>query len=140
MSKKIHSLILPTEAETLAFGARLAATLKPPRILFLQGELGVGKTTLVRGLLKGLGFTGIGKSPTYTLVEPYELKIGSVYHFDLYRLTNPEELEFIGIRDYFNENAICLIEWPEHGLGFLPKADLNIELKIVPEGRLLTID
>lgn len=119
---------LRSEADTLALGARLAQTLRPGCTVFLKGELGVGKTTLVRGLLRALGHAGAVKSPTFTLVEPYELNGWRIYHLDLYRLASPDELEYLGVRDYFDGQGVCLVEWPERGAGVLPEADLLIEL------------
>ncbi len=118
-----------------ALGAELARTLKDGAMVYLTGELGAGKTTLVRGLLRALGHTTTVKSPTYTLVEPYFLQGRHVYHFDLYRLTGPDELEAIGARDYFHPGALCLIEWPERGRGFLPAPDIEIALSHDPAGR-----
>lgn len=125
---------LPDAIATEAVGKELAAIVKAPIVIFLVGELGAGKTTLVRGFLGGLGYEGSVKSPTFTLVEPYQFEDYGVYHFDLYRLDVPEELESIGIRDYFTADAIVLVEWPERGVGFLPKADLILELSVAPEG------
>jgi tRNA threonylcarbamoyladenosine biosynthesis protein TsaE len=125
---------LPNEAAMEQFGAALLTAL-PKGVVFLQGNLGMGKTTLSRGLLRAAGHQGSVKSPTYTLVEPYELESGTINHFDLYRLMDPEELEFLGIRDYFNEQTLCLVEWPDKGEGLLPEPDLIIDLTPKDEGR-----
>jgi tRNA threonylcarbamoyladenosine biosynthesis protein TsaE len=111
------------------FGRLLGTACRGGSVLFLEGTLGMGKTTLSRFLVQGLGWTGKVKSPTYTLVEQYELPSVTVHHFDLYRLSDPEELEFMGVRDLETENAIWLVEWPEKGRGFLPQQDIEVHLR-----------
>jgi len=133
------TLTLSNESSTLAFGAQLANACPTNCIIFLQGDLGAGKTTLVRGFLQSLGHMGKVKSPTYTLVEPYELTNKHIYHFDLYRLTDPNELEEMGIRDYFSHPAIHLIEWPERGKNQLPEADLTCYIHTLTEGRQIQL-
>ena len=122
------------------FGEKLAASLKSGGVVYLDGNLGMGKTTLVRGMLRGLGYSGPVKSPTYTIVEPYELAGIEAFHFDLYRISDAEELEYMGIRDYFKEGALCLIEWAEMGEGVLPKPDLIVHLNLVRHGRSISIE
>lgn len=134
------TIFLSDEIATEAIGKKLAAVVKSPCIIFLKGELGAGKTTIVRGFLRGFGYQDIVKSPTFTLVEPYRFELCTVYHFDLYRLNHPEELEHMGIRDYLTDDAILLVEWPEHGLDFLPKPDLILELSLATDGRVLKIN
>ncbi len=132
-------LSLKDEFETIALGAKIAGALSGGELIFLQGELGAGKTTLVRGLLNALGHSGNVKSPTYTLVEPYSITGLDVYHFDLYRINDPEELEAMGIRDYCDGKAICLFEWPEQGADVLPEADITLFLSHISSGREVEI-
>ena len=119
---------LKNETETTDIGAKVSSCLQGGEVIYLKGELGTGKTTFVRGMLNGLGFTGNVKSPTYTIVEPYSVNNHVIYHFDLYRLDDPEELESLGIRDYCDGQSICFFEWPEKGGNLLPNADINLEL------------
>jgi tRNA threonylcarbamoyladenosine biosynthesis protein TsaE len=134
-----YQLALDDEAATETLGARLAQHLRDGLVIYLTGDLGAGKTTLVRGLLRHLGHTGAVKSPTYTLLEEYRLGGRSLYHFDLYRLHDPEELELIGIRDYADGRAIFLIEWPERGQGWLPQPDLVVKLEQEQQGRTASL-
>ena len=132
--------VVPSESELEAFAGQLASLASAGLVIYLRGPLGAGKTTFARGFLRGLGYSGIVKSPTYTLVEPYSFSTGlTCYHFDLYRLADPEELEFTGVRDYFNASSICLIEWPEKAAGFLPAADIECELEHHAQGRKMKL-
>lgn len=137
-----HQLWLADESATIAFGQALGAALAAvPALttLFLQGDLGAGKTTLTRGILQSFGHTGRVKSPTYTLVEEYKLPQRTLYHFDLYRLGDPEELEYMGIRDYFCETSVCILEWPERGEAVLPDPDIILTLTVQDGGRLVKL-
>jgi tRNA threonylcarbamoyladenosine biosynthesis protein TsaE len=128
-----------TEA-TEQFGEELFLSLAPKSLVFLQGDLGAGKTTMVRGFLRAAGYSGVVKSPTYNLVEEYLVNGRKIFHFDLYRVVDPEELEWMGIRDYFDQDSICFIEWPDNGNGFLPKPDRVIFLKVQGIGRSITVN
>ena len=140
----------------MEFGGRLATAtfqtekrsgydLSPPEgiphlggMIYLQGDLGAGKTTLSRGFMRAFGYTGAVKSPTYTLVEPYEFELCNIYHFDLYRLADPEEVAYLGTDEYFAESNLCIVEWAEKGAKWLPGADLVIDIADEGTGRRLT--
>lgn len=126
---------MPDPAATEALGRALAAGAAPGRVVHLRGDLGAGKTTLVRGLLRGLHYAGRVKSPTYTLVEPYDLSRLHFYHFDFYRLKDRSEWEQAGLREYFNAHSLCVVEWPERAGGLLSPPDLEIYLSFAGEAR-----
>ncbi|WP_457673632.1 tRNA (adenosine(37)-N6)-threonylcarbamoyltransferase complex ATPase subunit type 1 TsaE [Thiolapillus sp.] len=139
MSDSLH-LFAGSEQEQMAQGAALAAAMgQRPLLIFLRGDLGTGKTTLVRGLLRGRGYEGPVRSPTYTLVEPYEFPGGELFHLDLYRLVDPEELEFLGGREIFSGAHQMLVEWPARGEGWLPEPDLEIRFAHQEQGRELLL-
>jgi len=129
---------LAAEADTLALGAELAGGLEAGMVIYLAGELGAGKTTLARGVLRALGYGGKVKSPTFTLVELYEVSSLYLYHFDFYRFDDPRELADAGFRDYFNPDSVCLVEWPEKAAG-LPPADVLISMRLEATGRRVEI-
>ncbi|MFA7241127.1 MAG: tRNA (adenosine(37)-N6)-threonylcarbamoyltransferase complex ATPase subunit type 1 TsaE [Sulfuricellaceae bacterium] len=126
---------LADESATMALGAELSRTLAPGLVIYLNGDLGAGKTTLARALLHALGYRGKVKSPTYTLLEIYVVSSLYLYHFDFYRFNNPDEWHEAGFREYFNEATVCLVEWPEKAGGLLPPADIEIGLFVEGEGR-----
>ncbi|MFC3530867.1 tRNA (adenosine(37)-N6)-threonylcarbamoyltransferase complex ATPase subunit type 1 TsaE [Vogesella facilis] len=126
---------LSDEAATLQLGQTLAASLQPGLQLQLHGDLGAGKTTFTRGLLRGLGHAGRVKSPTYTLVESYPLPLATVHHFDLYRFNDPQEWFDAGFADYLAADTLCIVEWPQKAAGVLPAPDLTLELQLAGDGR-----
>ncbi|MCK5121571.1 MAG: tRNA (adenosine(37)-N6)-threonylcarbamoyltransferase complex ATPase subunit type 1 TsaE [Methylococcales bacterium] len=132
-------ITLLNEQETEQLGAELWRILPEKCLIFLNGDLGAGKTTLTRGVLRAAGHKTAVKSPTYTLVEEYDLPNRKVFHFDLYRVKDPEELEWMGIRDYLDQQSLCFIEWPELGKGFLPEPDVELTISTVGEGREVEI-
>lgn len=142
-TKPVKKYDLVDENSTVAMGCLLADIvkneLKQGIVVYLSGDLGAGKTTLTRGFVQGMGHVGHVKSPTYTLVEPYDLADWHIYHFDLYRLADPEELEYMGIRDYFNDESCCFIEWPDKGKGMLAQPDLYLHLDYVKKERCITL-
>jgi tRNA threonylcarbamoyladenosine biosynthesis protein TsaE len=132
-------ITLLNEQETEQLGAELWRILPKKCLVFLNGDLGAGKTTLTRGVLRAAGHKTAVKSPTYTLVEEYDMPNGKVFHFDLYRIKDPEELEWIGMQDYLEQQSLCFIEWPELGKGWLPAADIELSITTVGSGRVIEI-
>ncbi|MXP56377.1 tRNA (adenosine(37)-N6)-threonylcarbamoyltransferase complex ATPase subunit type 1 TsaE [Pantoea sp. Mhis] len=130
---------LSDEDATLRLGANLANLCNKSIIIYLDGSLGTGKTTFSRGFLQALGYRGYVKSPSYMLVESYNLGSDMVYHFDLYYLNNPKQLEFIGIRDFFNKEVMYLVEWSQNGIGILPEPDLKLIFKYIENIRQVEI-
>lgn len=135
--KQNFTQVLPDEAATLAIGQQFAQHLPVGVTIFLHGDLGAGKTTFTRGVLQGLGHKGRVKSPTYTIVEPYNLADKMLYHFDLYRFNDEEEWEMADFRDYFNAESICMIEWPEKALNLLPKPDVEVFIHHQGQARMI---
>jgi tRNA threonylcarbamoyladenosine biosynthesis protein TsaE len=133
------TLLLENEEATVKLGGKLAAFMRPGLVVYLRGNLGSGKTTLVRGLLRGLGFTGKVKSPTFTIVESYAISRLDLYHIDFYRFTNPMEWRDSGFREYFDGTSICIVEWPEHAGELLPPADIEIVFAILEQGRKVEV-
>lgn len=130
---------IPQVADMEALGARLAPSITKVQLIYLRGELGTGKTTLVRGLLRALGHVGVVKSPTFTLVEPYPVDGQNIYHFDLYRLKDADELEFVGFRDYVKNRNVCLVEWAERAAEVLPIPDIDVVIHKADHKRIVQL-
>jgi tRNA threonylcarbamoyladenosine biosynthesis protein TsaE len=130
---------LPAEADTLALGAAFAAGLAPGLVIYLQGDLGAGKTTFARGVLRGLGYVNKVRSPTYALVELYKFSKLYLYHFDFYRFKDPRELDDAGFRECFTAESVALVEWPQKAATVLPAADVTVSIRSEADGRLVEI-
>lgn len=139
MPDKISAGEINSEAGMIAFGVKCAPCIQPGQVVFLDGDLGAGKTTLAKGLLAGWGYSGMVTSPTFTLLESYNLGLASIHHFDLYRMESADELEMIGARELFNFTSICLIEWPDKAEGFLPVPDVVFNIQHSTPGRHIKI-
>ncbi len=124
----LYTLSNVAATEQLALTLSQCVIKQVSTVIYLEGDLGAGKTTFSKGFIQGCGYNGKVKSPTFTLLEYYQIETVTIYHFDLYRLADAEELEYLGIRDYLEKPAIWLIEWPERGRGILPKADIHISI------------
>lgn len=140
MNSHLVKKVIENEPAMLALGAKLAHACPDTAVIFLYGDLGAGKTTLTRGFMRGFGFQDAVKSPTYTLVEPYEINGQKIFHFDFYRVRDADELEFIGIKDYFIPKAICLVEWPDMGADMLPPADVSCYIEPCSVGRKIKLE
>lgn len=130
-------LFISDETQMHELGAQMVKHIKPGTVIFLQGSLGAGKTTLVRGFLRGLHYEGAVRSPTFTIVESYNIESTRIHHFDFYRLNHIEEAEYLGLADYFDNEAICFVEWPEHALSLLPQPTLCCTITVPERGRIL---
>jgi tRNA threonylcarbamoyladenosine biosynthesis protein TsaE len=139
MTDSIMEVRVDDDEAMVRLGRQLASHCAAVHRIYLHGELGSGKTTLVRGMLQGLGFQGAVRSPTFTLIEPYTIDTRAVFHFDLYRLNDAEELEFIGAREYLEGDGLCLVEWAELGAGFLPAPDVDVIIRKVNDGRVVQL-
>ena len=138
--KETSAVFLNGESAMVSFGENLATYLSEGMLITLKGDLGAGKTTLSRGLFRGLGHRGAVKSPTYTIVEPYNLSFGMVYHFDLYRVNDPQELDYIGFSDYLDTAALSVVEWPEHGRDYLSEVDVHLTIGHRLNGRTIVLE
>jgi len=136
----MNQYLLASPEATETFGTKLFHVLPDKCVVFLKGDLGAGKTTLVRGFMRAAGHTGTVKSPTYNIVEEYKVNKRLFFHFDLYRLVDPEELEWIGIDDYLQQQSICFFEWPEKGAGYIGAPDVILSMQPAEQGRLVVVE